>query len=612
MTVKKIHINVSYGDHPGIIVGGIHTYNVNECIALSHFLGRENVVNWVGYDDAIDFKDIELWKEGMTTFNNEDLNMLKQVGLNVSNGTWKKTQTPVVLVDGWKWANQSIEVPNNGWNQRKHWIMQVYSELFNTNTLNASVHGVENALTKGIMCAAALLGLNGLPKDEALHCHEHLSASALLLIKVLRDYRRTIEEKYGGVENLIGFRPKYQIEGKLVATTHSTHLYRCFVNDSQIQDKYDLYSSFLKKWKVGTIERMFLIGDHNRDNLAKHMLENALLKEADVPYAISPMVVNECENLHNLEPKLVYNGMDIVFSVDDLKLDSTSDKFRNGEFKEELKKLRDGTTKHLFEAMKSYFKLPAATYENTYIIITSGRDDVSKGIPNPYVEVLDKLNRWLIDDKVDKYIFNLPLIMTWNIKDEKGNDVFNPEYFDYRFYGKEPNKIPYFVRLPEKNPHPFLDEIWKAGLANEPGSRVRTLVRNEKVEDYLRVVNGATMAVFPVLYGPFEYAPLETIAQGIPTITTNIIGLVQGLRNRNIPHLDYHDLRCIGRHEKTGIFVTGTDPSNIAHCIYDIIEKWTPSQLIDRGIFSYACASKFNSSIMAEDILKTVNSSYFS
>jgi hypothetical protein len=90
---------------------------------------------------------------------------------------------------------------------------------------------------------------------------------------------------------------------------------------------------------------------------------------------------------------------------------------------------------------------------------------------------------------------------------------------------------------------------------------------------------------------------------------TNIIGLVQGLRNRKVPHLDYHDLNSIEWHEETGIFVTGTDPSNIAHCIYDIIEKWSPSQLIDRGISSYAYASKFNSSIMAENILNTINSS---
>jgi len=92
-----------------------------------------------------------------------------------------------------------------------------------------------------------------------------------------------------------------------------------------------------KKWRIKTIERMYLVGDHNRDNLAKHTLEHALLKEADIAYTISPMVQNECKQLHKLIPKLVYNGMDIVFSVDDLKLDSTSEKFRSGEFKEELK-----------------------------------------------------------------------------------------------------------------------------------------------------------------------------------------------------------------------------------------------------------------------------------
>ena len=62
--------------------------------------------------------------------------------------------------------------------------------------------------------------------------------------------------------------------------------------------------------------------------------------------------------------------------------------------------------------------------------------------------------------------------------------------------------------------------------------------------DYTQFVRGCHLGVFPSYYEPWGYTPLESIASGVPTITSDLSGFG-----------DYV-MKTMPEHEKNGIYVT--------------------------------------------------------
>ena len=62
--------------------------------------------------------------------------------------------------------------------------------------------------------------------------------------------------------------------------------------------------------------------------------------------------------------------------------------------------------------------------------------------------------------------------------------------------------------------------------------------------DYTQFVRGCHLGVFPSFYEPWGYTPLESIASGVPTITSDLSGFG-----------DYV-LKTMPEHEKQGVYVT--------------------------------------------------------
>lgn len=98
----------------------------------------------------------------------------------------------------------------------------------------------------------------------------------------------------------------------------------------------------------------------------------------------------------------------------------------------------------------------------------------------------------------------------------------------------------------------MLNSIRSHGLLNHRNHKVKVVYHPDFIAstnplfgmDYTQFVRGCHLGVFPSYYEPWGYTPLESIASGVPTVTSDLSGFG-----------DYV-LKSMPDHEKNGIYVT--------------------------------------------------------
>ncbi len=98
----------------------------------------------------------------------------------------------------------------------------------------------------------------------------------------------------------------------------------------------------------------------------------------------------------------------------------------------------------------------------------------------------------------------------------------------------------------------ILNGIRSHGLLNHRNHKVKVVYHPDFIAstnplfgmDYTQFVRGCHLGVFPSYYEPWGYTPLESIASGVPTITSDLSGFG-----------DYV-MKTMPEHEKNGIYVT--------------------------------------------------------
>ncbi|MBE0640923.1 MAG: glycosyltransferase, partial [Bacteroidales bacterium] len=78
----------------------------------------------------------------------------------------------------------------------------------------------------------------------------------------------------------------------------------------------------------------------------------------------------------------------------------------------------------------------------------------------------------------------------------------------------------------------ILQRLQEAGLTNQPGSRVKVVFIPAYLNgrdgifdiDYYDLLQAFDLSVFPSYYEPWGYTPLESLAHGVPAITTTLTG----------------------------------------------------------------------------------------
>ena len=121
---------------------------------------------------------------------------------------------------------------------------------------------------------------------------------------------------------------------------------------------------------------------------------------------------------------------------------------------------------------------------------------------------------------------NLPPIVTHNLHDDSNDEILN------------------YLR--------------NANLLNHESDRVKIVYHPEFINytnplfgmDYGQFVRGCHLGVFPSYYEPWGYTPLECIASGVPTITSDLAGFGDYV-NDHVPDHNKRGIYLVKRHQKS-------------------------------------------------------------
>lgn len=283
---------------------------------------------------------------------------------------------------------------------------------------------------------------------------------------------------------------------KTIFTTHATSIGRSICGNNK-----PLYD-YLKGYN----------GDQMATELnmqSKHSLEKAAAHNADCFTTVSEITAIECEQLLDIRPHVVTpNGFEQNFVP-------TKTKFASA---------REEARKNLLNVASSL--VGYQMNDDTFIVATSGRCEYrNKGIDL----FLDSVAR-LGDIDPERDILAYVMVPSW-VKEPRA-DLQKALSLKRKKRLEDP-VITHWLNNPTEDS--IINRIHGIGFANDKNSRVTVIyvpcylngtdgIFNQSYYDLLI---GMDATVFPSYYEPWGYTPLESVAFGVPTITTTLSGFGQ-------------------------------------------------------------------------------------
>lgn len=279
-------------------------------------------------------------------------------------------------------------------------------------------------------------------------------------------------------------------------TTHATSIGRSIAgNNKPLYDYLEGYNG----------DQM--AGELNME--AKHSLEKQAAIYSDCFTTVSDITACECAQL----------------------LDKTPDVVTPNGFEENFVPKGKAFLEKRETARQLFLKTAAALcgYEpdkDAFLIATSGRYEYkNKGI-DLFIEALRKLRD---EDRLHREIIAFILVPAYV-------DSARPDLLD-RINGKKVAKTPLNDPLITHRLHNYYEDrvmrhLHAAGFTNAPTEKVKIIFIPSYLTGYDGLLNlpyydlliGLDATVFPSYYEPWGYTPLESIAFGVPTITTDLSG----------------------------------------------------------------------------------------
>ncbi|MBQ6307104.1 MAG: alpha-glucan family phosphorylase [Bacteroidales bacterium] len=280
-----------------------------------------------------------------------------------------------------------------------------------------------------------------------------------------------------------------------VFTTHATYLGRAISGNG-----LPLYDN-LKTYLPSVMAMQFNV-------VSQQSMEQKAAKNADAFTTVSDITAQECEQFLYRKPDVVTkNGIDHTFRKD------------NTEFAKKRKATRE-------QILKIAGTLCGETLDpNCLMVLNSGRYEFkNKGI-DLFIEALRRLN----EDK------NLPRTVVAVIA-VPSNIAGPSKDLQHRLDGT--NAIMGHTDFPATH-HVFdyendaiLNTLRNSGLQNDANDKVKVMfvpaylngsdgIFNMTYSDFLTAFD---FSVFPSYYEPWGYTPLESVALGIPTLTSDVSG----------------------------------------------------------------------------------------
>ncbi len=285
-----------------------------------------------------------------------------------------------------------------------------------------------------------------------------------------------------------------------VFTTHATVLGRSIAGNG-----FPLYKS------LGTFEPD--IKAKELGVMAKHSLEKCAATNAAVFTTVSKVTADECEFILNNPPDTITpNGfaLDHIPAISDEKVVQS---------RAILIKITEALT-------------GAKCNDQTLFVAISGRYEYkNKGI-DIFIDALGKLNR---DNNLAHNIVGFIMVP---------NNHYGPrkeliEHLNHQTENPLTDRITTHVLNPDSY-DPVIDKCHQLQLINRPDQKVNIIMVPVYLNGhdgifnipYYELLSGFDLTAFPSYYEPWGYTPLESIAIGVPTVTTSLSGFGQWMKKR--------------------------------------------------------------------------------
>lgn len=284
-----------------------------------------------------------------------------------------------------------------------------------------------------------------------------------------------------------------------VFTTHATSIGRSICCNGK--PLYDYMSGYNGDQMAGELNMQ-----------SKHSLEKAAAHASDAFTTVSEITARECEQLLERKPLVTPNAFEPTFVPKGAKF-----KPARALARERLIKVASALTGIDFS-------------DDTFIVATSGRSEYrNKGI-DLYLDALNQTRDKLNASADGKRILAFVLVPGWtenprkdiasNIEDGAVGALQNP-IITHNIHNPESDSI--YCR------------INSLGFRNTNDDKLTVIYVPSYLNgddgviglSYYDVLVGLDLTIFPSYYEPWGYTPLESIAFGVPTITSNLSGFGQ-------------------------------------------------------------------------------------
>ena len=279
---------------------------------------------------------------------------------------------------------------------------------------------------------------------------------------------------------------------------------------------------------------------------SKHSLEKAAAHNADAFTTVSEITATECEQLLERRPTVVTpNGFEKNFVPSAAKFEAERKEARTT-----LLKVATALTGCEFD-------------DSSFIVITSGRCEYrNKGI-DLFLDMCNELKSTNTCRNVVAFV----MVPAWP-KEPREDLKARLEGQDNATSALNEPVITHLLNNPDSDP--IINRIRQAGFCNAD-KRVSVIyvpcylngtdgIFNKS---YYELLIGADATVFPSYYEPWGYTPLESVAFGVPTVTTSLSGFGQWVLEAFENYFEECGVNVIGRGDSNYWDVV----HNIAHSI---------------------------------------------
>ncbi|MDP4210069.1 MAG: alpha-glucan family phosphorylase [Bacteroidota bacterium] len=412
-------------------------------------------------------------------------------GLGLKIGRWNIAGSPIVII-----VDFMTFVP------QKDSIFQKFWELYKLDSISGQWDYIEPALF-GYAAAKVIESFT----------HFHLS---------IRD--RVVAQFHEWMTGIgILYLKNYMPQVATVFTTHAT-----VVGRSVAGNQLPLYSK-LAQYNGDTVATEFNV-------LAKQSLEKLSAQYADCFTTVSDITARECAQFLEKKVDLVTpNGFEASFVP-------------------EMEDFIDWRSESREKLINVAGKLTNQSYtDDTFIIGISGRYEFKNKGLDLFIEAMGMLNK---SESLDRPLLAYIFIPANHYGPRK--DLLN--MLTQTDLVNQDGKI-LTHNLHDVDYDPIIKRITAVGLTNEPDQKVKIffvpcyLNGTDGIFNipYYQVLSGLDLGIFPSYYEPWGYTPLESVAFGVPTITTSLAGF--GLWVQNESKVSKDAITVIDRNDDNDTYV---------------------------------------------------------